>query len=332
MKLLQRTPLSGAQIFQLVQDDLEEVERRLKLEALAKHPLISEINHYLHDSGGKRLRPALLLLAAKLCGAPREAALQLGVVVELIHVATLVHDDIIDEAELRRGRPSVNAKWGNEITVLFGDWLYMTAFWVALQERRFEILDVLIDITRKMVEGELLQLERNHRLDTTLEEYFKICWHKTAYLFSGCARLGALIGDQPEEVVERLASFGRALGMAFQVTDDLLDYTADEAVLGKPVLKDLEEGNVTLPVIELMRRADPEDREFLRRIVEAQEFSPENKRRVVKMVRESGALEYARRIAERFAQEAREQLSGLSDSCYLLAMRELPHLIVARER
>jgi octaprenyl-diphosphate synthase len=332
MNLLPHPPGIDVPLFDLVQDDLEEVERRLKLEALCKRPLIAEINHYLHDSGGKRLRPALLLLSAHHCGAPAETAIRLGVVVELIHVATLVHDDIIDRADLRRGRPSVNARWGNDVTVLFGDWLYMTAFWIALQERKFEILDILIDVTRRMVEGELIQLERKHRLDITESEYLEICRHKTAYLFSSCAQLGAVAAEQPRELAERMASFGCALGMASQLTDDLLDFTADESVLGKPVLKDLEEGNVTLPFIEMMKRAPEEDRRFLQSMVQERRYTPENMRRVMRLVRVTGALQFAQSEAERYAAEASHHLEDLPETPYLKVLRTLPNVIVHRRK
>ena len=182
-------------IFLLVKSDLAEVETRLDSEIQSAIPLVNDINRYLHTSGGKRLRPAVLLLASKLCGAPTEAALRLSVVVELIHVATLVHDDIIDNSDVRRGRPSVNAKWGNQITVLMGDWLYMTSFQIAMKERSMRILDILIDITRKMVEGELLQLEQEGRMEVTEQQQLEISLYKTAYLFSGCGRLGAILGE-----------------------------------------------------------------------------------------------------------------------------------------
>jgi len=332
MSTAQEPSQSSAPFFKLVSEDLVEVERRLKLEALASLPLVGEINNYLHGSGGKRLRPALLLVASRLCGAPREASLQLGVVVELIHVATLVHDDIIDNAPVRRGRASINAKWGNDVTVLFGDWLYMTAFWVALQEKDFRILDILIDITRKMVEGELFQLERNHRLDITESDYLKICWHKTAHLFSGCGRLAAVLGRAGSLYEEELGQFGRALGMAFQLTDDLLDYTSDQTVLGKPVLKDLEEGNVTLPIILLMERAGAEDRRFIESVVAERDFSRANKARIVDLVLQHGTLDESRRRAGRFSAEARASLLRLPESPYREVLLELPDMVINRER
>jgi octaprenyl-diphosphate synthase len=330
MRTVSRASPDSTHIFRLVEEELCEVEIRLKSEATSSLPLVDEINRYLHESGGKRLRPALLLLSSKLCGAPAESSLQLGVVVELIHVATLVHDDIIDNASVRRGRTSINARWGNEVTVLFGDWLYMTAFWIALKERNFRILDILIDITRKMVEGELLQLERNHRLDISLDDYLAICWHKTAHLFSGCSRLGAILATSNLE--DRLARFGRSLGMAFQLTDDLLDYTSDETILGKPVLKDLEEGNVTLPIIMLLKKARAPERSFVESVVRTKAFTPENKGEIIDLVCRYGTLDDLRDLAIQYADEARESLGDLPESAYRDALLELPDLIVNREK
>ena len=331
MDSLSNELITSASVFRLVADDLAEVESRLKLEALSSLSQVDQINRYLHDSGGKRLRPTLLLLASKLCGNNREAALQLGVVVELIHVATLVHDDIIDNASMRRGRTSINARWGNDVTVLFGDWLYMTAFWIALQERNLALLDVLIDITRKMVEGELLQLQLRYRLDVSTEDYYKVCWYKTAHLFSGCGRLGALASEAEPEVERALGGFGRALGMAFQLVDDLLDYTSSESTLGKPVLKDLEEGSVTLPIIQLMAKANPREREFLESLVRDRCFTPENKAEVVELVRRYATLDDVRSKAVEFAEEARRFLVDLPPSPYKSALAELPDLILNRQ-
>lgn len=325
-------PTSPNQIFRLVEPELAEVEVRLKSEAISTLALVEEMNQYLHEAGGKRLRPGLLLLAARLCDASAESAIRLGVVVELIHVATLVHDDIIDNSTVRRGRASVNARWGNEVTVLFGDWLYMTAFWLALKEQNFRILDCLIDITRTMVEGELLQLQRNYRLDTTAEQYLKICWHKTAHLFSGCGRLAAMVGRCDPSVEQSLAAFGRALGMSFQLIDDLLDYTADPAVLGKPVLKDLEEGNVTLPVIRLLEKASPVECEFVRSVVESGEFTLENKARILDLIDRHATLSDLRSLAQRYAGEASEALTSLPDSVYREALLDLPELVLTRDR
>lgn len=331
MRSASKNLVSSAKIFRLIESDLKEIEARLKTEATSNLALLETINKYLHESGGKRLRPGLLLLFSKLFGIRGNTPLQLGVVVELIHVATLVHDDIIDNSAIRRGRPSVNAKWGNDVTVLFGDWLYMTAFWVALQERNFRILDILIEITRKMVEGELLQLERNHRLDVSLDDYLQICWHKTANLFSGCGSLAAAVAGADGVTEEAAATYGRALGMAFQLTDDLLDYTSSQSVLGKPVLKDLEEGSVTLPMIHTYQQATASEQSLIREIVEGRQFSMENKEIILGLVDAKGGLDEARRCAFEYAEEAREAIRSLPGSLYRDALSSLPELVISRK-
>lgn len=318
------------ELFRLIESDLREVDRRLISEAHSSLPLINDINEYLHNSGGKRLRPALLLLCSRLCGFQGDPSIQMGVVVELIHVATLVHDDIIDNAKLRRGQPSVNAEWGNQITVLLGDWLYMTSFWLALRHQNFRILDVLIDITRRMVEGELLQLQEKWKLDLPVDTYLEITQRKTAHLFSGCGRLGGILAGAAEEQEEKLAAFGESVGMAFQLIDDLLDYTSDVRTLGKPVLKDLEEGKVTLPIIFLMQRARPAERQFLRRVVDERNFSPANKKKIIDLVLQYDTLSELRRLAEQYARRATRALSSFPDSVYREVLAQIPELVLCR--
>ena len=324
--------LTPKDVFRLVESDLEEVERRLRGEAQSSLSLVNDINRYLHDSGGKRLRPAILLLTSKLCGLNGDPVILLGAVVELIHVATLVHDDIIDNSRVRRGQPSVNAKWGSEITVLMGDWLYMTSFHVALQQRDFRILDVLISITRQMVEGELLQLEHNGRLDITEEEQLEICLRKTACLFSGCGRMSGIMAKLDPEREEKLSLYGRSLGLAFQLVDDLLDYTGQTSVLGKPALKDLEEGKVTLPIIFLMRKAKSSERDFVGEVVESQDFSKRNKREILRLINAYDTLAEVRAIAERYASEAKQCLADFPDSIYREALLSVPELVLSRRK
>src|SRR5438270_4385243 len=254
-------------IFDLIQDDLEQVEKKLVAESVASVDAVTAIGQYLHASGGKRLRPALLLLSAKLAGGANSSAIQLAAVVELIHGATLVHDDVIDAAETRRGRPSTNARWGNHTCVLAGDWLYMQAFQMALRERNFPILDLLISLTQMMVEGELLQLERIGRIDVTEADCMELVDRKTACLFSVCARLGAICGSADSQVQEKLGEYAWNLGMAFQLVDDVLDFTAREKTLGKPVGGDLREGKVTLPLVYALERASVDERRMIDRVL-----------------------------------------------------------------
>ena len=232
------TAINGTEIFELLRDDLAAIEREFGRDTVSNVTAITEIGEYLRGGGGKRIRPALLLLSSKLFNYQGRGAVKLGAVVEIIHTATLVHDDIIDEARIRRGRPAANTQWGNSKCVLAGDWLYMQAFKIAVQERNFRVLDVLIDLTQQMVEGELLQMEKLGKI-ISLEEHFDLIFRKTACLFSVSTRLGALIGKATEEQEIGLGEYGRNLGLAFQIVDDVLDLTASEEVLGKPVASDL---------------------------------------------------------------------------------------------
>ena len=240
--------LTAKEIFDLIQGDLEQVEQRISAESVASVGAVTAIGRYLQSSGGKRLRPALVLISSRLIGnGSGSTAIELGAVVELIHAATLVHDDVIDAAETRRGRPSSNVKWGNHTCVLAGDWLYMQAFQIALRERNFQILDLLIGLTQMMVEGELIQLERIGCIGVTEADCMELVDRKTACLFSVCARLGAIAGHADAASQEKLGEYAWNLGMAFQLVDDVLDFTAREKTLGKPVGGDLREGKVTLP-------------------------------------------------------------------------------------
>ena len=332
MKLGFRTSLTLSDICDLFQADLRKVEIELKANAGSAFPLINDINKYLHTSGGKRFRPLLLLLCSKSCGAKDDLAIRLGTVVELIHVATLVHDDIIDDAHVRRGRPSVNAKWGNQVTVLMGDWLYMTSFHLALEMRNFRVLDVLIDVTRKMVEGELMQLGQQGRMDISVKDQLEISWRKTAYLFSSCGRLGAILGNTDLEREEKLDAYGHAVGMTFQLIDDLLDYSSDEITVGKPVLKDLEEGKTTLPITYLLERADRREQDFVRRVIRNREFTPENKRRIIELVRSYRTLDDVRKLASEYAERAKQAVVHLPDSVYREALLSFPEFVLARQR
>src|ERR1700747_1784145 len=242
--------LTAREIFDLVRDDLVLVEQELTRQTSASFEPVSEITSYLLGGGGKRLRPALLLLSARYAGRNnRDGAIRLGAVVELLHSATLIHDDVIDSANTRRGRPSANSRWGNHRSVLVGDWLYMQSFQMALEERNFRVLDILIDLTQSMFEGELLQLSSLGRMDLGEQDALDLSARKTACLFSGCARLGGVLGGLSDAEEQALADYGRYAGLAFQLVDDLLDFTASPLQLGKPVLSDLKEGKVTLPLI-----------------------------------------------------------------------------------
>lgn len=328
-------------IFDLVRDDLALVEQEIAGQSCGAIQPVAEISSYLREGGGKRLRPALLLLSAGAAGYRGESAIHLGAVVEMIHSATLVHDDVIDGAETRRGRPSTNARWGNHMSVLAGDWLYMQSFEMALRERNFAVLDILIDLTQNMVEGELLQLACLGRIDLTEAEAIDLAYRKTACLFSGCARLGAVLGKQPKHIEEALAEYGRNAGLAFQLVDDLLDFTASLEKLGKPVLSDLKEGKVTLPLIFALQNgasaADgnghsaSEGRKLIARVLEERGFLSVHPDQIAKLVRETGALDRAANLARNYVNRAKACLDELPDTEYRRALRAVPDFILERE-
>ncbi len=325
--------LTSRELFELVQEDLQRVEAEIGLESVASVDAITTINRYLHSSGGKRLRPTLLLLASRLAGNGNgaESAIRLAAVVEMIHTATLVHDDVIDVAQTRRGRPSTNVIWGNHISVLAGDWLYMQAFQVALRERNFQVLDILIALTQMMVEGELLQLERIGSLEVTEADYLDLVDRKTASLFSACARLGALVAGADPGVEEKLAEYAWNLGMAFQLVDDVLDFTAAESVLGKPVGSDLREGKVTLPLIYALEEAGPEERRRVECILRDHSYDRVPFNAVLELIRSRRGIERAMARAEAFTDTARQLITDFPDSPYQRALYTLTELVTERD-
>jgi octaprenyl-diphosphate synthase len=292
---------------------------------------VAEISRYLLAGGGKRLRPALLLLSARYSGHTGDSAIRLGAVVELIHSATLIHDDVIDGADTRRGRPSANSRWGNHKSVLAGDWLYMQSFQMALTERNFKILDVLIELTQDMVEGELVQLSKLGCMDLTEEDALELAARKTACLFAGCARLGAVLGDLDDASEQAMADYGHFAGLAFQLVDDVLDFTASPEQLGKPVLNDLKEGKVTLPLIYALESAGAKGQHLVRTVLEEKGFDSVRPEQITALVRESGALDRTRAAAHDFASRAKACLNGNAKSDYGRALLTVPDFILERD-
>jgi octaprenyl-diphosphate synthase len=325
------TLTNGREVFELLRDDLAAIEREFGRDTVSGVTAITEIGEYLRGGGGKRLRPALLLLAAKLFNYEGRGAVRLGAVVEIIHTATLVHDDIIDEASTRRGRPAANTQWGNSKCVLAGDWLYMQAFKVALRERNFRILDALIDLTQQMVEGELLQMEKLGKL-ITLDEHFDLIYRKTACLFSVCMRMGAILGGATPEQEDQMARYGRDLGMAFQIVDDVLDLTASESVLGKPVASDLREGKVTMAVIHALERCNSEERARIATVVEQRAFNGVTHAQILEILTTYGSLDAATALASQYADSARKAICTFPDSEIKRALLWAPEFVVAREK
>jgi octaprenyl-diphosphate synthase len=336
-----------AQLFEPIRADLKEVERQFARQVQSQVAVIPQMGTYVQDGGGKRIRPAVLLMSARMAGyigdppaiagssrtEPRdERGVVYASVLEFIHTATLVHDDIIDEAELRRGRDAVHTRWGNHLTVLFGDFLYLKSMSLALSQDDLEIVKLLCDVTLRIVEGEIYQLTKNGVVDLTEEEHFDIVRRKTAYLFAGCARIGAMLGPTTREQQEAIWDYGLNIGMAFQIVDDLLDFTGDADTLGKPVGGDLREGKMTLPVIHLRSRGDSRADALLRQIVEARSSTPEQWRELTAMLAQSRSIEYARRIASDFVDRAKKSLYAFPASEARDALMYLPDYVIARDR
>ena len=327
------TPATGnaKEVFELLRDDLAAIEREFGRDTVSSVEVITEIGEYLRGGGGKRLRPALLLLSSKLFNREDRTPIRLGAVVEIIHTATLVHDDIIDEALTRRGRPAANTQWGNSKCVLAGDWLYMQAFKIAVQERNFRVLDVLTELTQQMVEGELLQIQKLGK-SISMEEHLDLIYRKTACLFSVCMRLGAIVGEATLEQEDKLGSYGRNLGMAFQIVDDVLDLTASEEVLGKPVASDLREGKATMAVIHALERCTADERKKIETILRDRAFNGVTHQQILDILTRYGSLDYAMARAAEFATNARNAICTFPDSEIKRALLWAPEFVVAREK
>jgi octaprenyl-diphosphate synthase len=319
------------EIVALVEDDLARVEALFQEQVLSDVGLVAEIGRYIQQGGGKRIRPALLLLGSRLCGYRGDRGVLLAAVVEFIHTATLLHDDIIDEATVRRGRRSVNSRWGNDITVLLGDFLYTKSMAMALSQENLPILRLLSDVTLRMIEGEILEIERNGNLDVTEADHLDIIRRKTADLFAACMRIGAILGAVGDEREKALHSYGLNLGICFQMVDDLLDFTAEEKTLGKPVANDLREGKVTLPMILLLRKAGRPGIEKIGTVLADRGFGRVSREEIVRLAREHGALDEAQALAETYAEKARRDLAVFERSPYREALEALPDFILARD-
>jgi octaprenyl-diphosphate synthase len=340
--------LTAKRIFSLIAAELGQVESEFERQARSNVQVIAYLGEYLRESGGKRVRPALTILANYAVGGDGSTynSIRMATVMEFLHTATLVHDDIIDSADTRRNRPTVNAIYGNETAVLMGDWLYMSAFETSLAERSLPILDILTRVTRKMTEGELLQLTTLGRTDISEEQYLDIIQRKTAYLFSACCEVGAILGSaslhgasartlSPDDVIEperkALRDYGMNLGLAFQLTDDLLDFTSTDDALGKGAGVDLLGGKVTLPLIYLLA-SDGSAREKLQAVISDKGYKRVSRRELLEAVDRAGASELARARADEYAEAAQTALDVLPDSEYCESLRSIPTYVLDRDR
>ena len=333
MKQVARPPTAGlifSDILDLVGSKLQAVEAEFTRNLRSEIGVIDELGGYISEGGGKRVRPLLLLLSAQMVGYRGDRDVLFASVFEFIHTATLVHDDVIDGASLRRGRSSLNAAWGNSLTVLLGDYLYIKSMSMALTADDLRIIKILADITLRMIEGELIQARRVGDINVTPEEHLEVIRRKTAYLFAGCSQVGGVLADASPAQEKALCSYGMNLGMSFQIVDDLLDFTADPKTLGKPVASDLREGKVTLPLIYLLERKDPDAWAKISAVLQDGDFSRVSSEEIVSLVRENGTLDRARELAKHYGERARAELSGFPDGLARRAMESFPDLILAR--
>lgn len=300
------------------------IQERLRSDVL----LINQLGLYIINSGGKRLRPLLVLLAARACGYEGRDHLTLAAVVEFIHTATLLHDDVVDASELRRGRETANAIWGNEASVLVGDFLYSRAFEMMVEIGSMRVMEIMAHTTNRIAEGEVMQLLNCHEPDTTEAQYMEVIRSKTAKLFEAAARIGAVLGGQPAEVETALAAYGMHLGTAFQLVDDVLDYSADAETMGKNIGDDLAEGKPTLPLIHVMREGSEAERALVREAIE--KGGLDHIDAVRDAIESTGAIAYTARSARAEAERAIDTLSRLPASPYRDALHALAEFSVSR--
>jgi octaprenyl-diphosphate synthase len=333
LTLEEEAKISAIRIFSGISTELQQVEIEFERQAKSNVQVIAYLGEYLRATGGKRVRPALTILSNYAVGGDgaRYNSIRMATVMEFLHTATLVHDDIIDHADTRRNRPTVNALYGNETAVLMGDWLYMSAFETSLAERSLSILDILTHVTRKMTEGELLQLTLIGKAEVTEDEYLDVLKRKTSYLFSACCEIGSILGGAEDKQQIALREYGLNLGTAFQLIDDLLDFTSSDDVLGKASGADLLGGKVTLPLIYLME-SDPSTIDAVRSVLRNGEYSEISKQDLFAAISGSGALARSRDVAHDYAQTARSALDCLPESSYRESLQALPTYVLQRDR
>jgi len=316
-------------IYSLIADDLCAVDTVIRERLHSDIPLVSQIANYIIASGGKRMRPALLLLCAKALGYEGARHHDLAAVVEFIHTATLLHDDVVDESSLRRGKNTANAEFGNAASVLVGDFLYSRAFQMMVGVGSMRVMEVLAEATNVIAEGEVLQLMNCHNADVEIGDYLCVIRFKTAKLFEASARLGAILGESPKAVEDAMADYGMHLGTAFQIIDDVLDYSGDEAEIGKALGDDLAEGKPTLPLIHVIRHGSADQAALVREALA--QGGREKFGEILIAVQESGALQAARDAAMHEAAQARHALRELPDSRFRQALLELVGFAVGRQ-
>jgi octaprenyl-diphosphate synthase len=324
--------LSLNNLYHSILNDLDKVEKELELFIDSPNRLISEIGSYIFQNSGKKIRPALLLLCSKLFGYKGNENILMSALIETIHAASLIHDDIIDNSEVRRGRESIHSRWGPNITVLLGDFLYIKALGYSLQSQHRQVTKILTDISARMIEGELNEYCRSGNLDLAEEDYLDIIEKKTASLFSASCQIGGILGNASDEEEHCLMEYGTSLGMSFQIIDDLLDFTGDEKVLGKPVFSDLNEGRITLPLIYTMNNDGGMNRKRITAILKEKNLSKETQKEILEIIQSNGALDYTYKKAEEYSFKSREIISQFPESVHREALILIPEFFLTRNK
>ncbi len=325
-------PADMAAVLRMMADDLARVEEQFERNLRSQVDLITTVGRYVLTSGGKRIRPLLLLLSARLCGYTGERAVPLASIIEFIHTATLLHDDVVDNAELRRGQRSANTVWGNEASVLVGDFLFSKSFSLMVADGDIRVLKAVSDATTAMAEGEVLELLKTCDLDVTPEEYLEVIENKTAVLIAAACEIGGILGGVDDERVRSLRAFGMDVGVAFQLIDDCLDFVGDQARFGKPVGADLEEGKITLPLIHALRTGTPEERDRVAELVEKDALEDGDRSWVRDLVIRRGGIEAARRMARERVARAKARLDVFPPCDARTALAVVADYIVDRDR
>jgi len=312
-------------------DDLSKVSKLIKERMQSEHaPLIGEISNHLIGSGGKRLRPLLTLAAAKICGYQGEFHIHLAATVEFIHTATLLHDDVVDESERRRGRSSVNMLWNNSSSVLVGDYLFARSFQLMTETGRLDVLETLSNASANIAEGEVLQLTASEDITTDEEIYYKIIRGKTAALFSASTEVGAMLADADKDTIKALASYGDALGISFQIVDDILDFIGDGAKIGKNLGDDFRERKLTLPMIHAISKADDKELEFWERTIVDGDQNSEDFEKALDILKNRLSIDYSKEVAIEWSKTAKKTLTNLPDTPLRNILEELSDYVVSR--
>ncbi len=319
-------------LYRDIQKELDTVEEELKKYTKSPNRIIAEISSYLFQNAGKRIRPALLILCSKLCGYTGNEHIAISSLVETIHTASLLHDDIIDNATRRRGRETVHTRWGPNITVLLGDYLYIKTISNSLQSKHRQIVKILTEVSSKMIEGELNEYSISWNLDIDEQDYLDIINKKTASLFAASCQIGGILGNKQNRIENILTEFGTGLGMTFQIVDDLLDYTGEEQKMGKPILSDLREGRITLPLIYTLRNDGKGNRKRILEMLKKKELDKFSLEEILHTVQSNGALDYTHKKAEEYSRYSKQLLQQLPPSVHRDALSLFPDYILYRNK